>query len=92
MVDSNAGDRLPDTESDAIDPAVQRAFWVSVLEANVALFALSLGVLFVTIAQWVVVGSAAVIVGIAAAVGLYWRVRTRPRSDAQSSADPDSGP
>ncbi|AWB27440.1 DUF7322 domain-containing protein [Halococcoides cellulosivorans] len=88
--DSNAGDSAPSAHADAVDPAVQRAFLLSVLEANVALVALALGVLFVTVAQRIVIGSVALAVGIAATGGLYWRIRTRPTSDARSPADPDT--
>jgi hypothetical protein len=82
----------PDVDPEDVDPALRATFWRSVLLANVALMAFSLGAMFVLFRGWWRAGAASVAVGLLAASRLYrtYRAFERRRDDPATEADVDA--
>ncbi len=65
----------PDPSDTDVPPELRRTFWLLVLMANVGLFALSLGVLFVVFREQLRFGGSLIVVGMAALLIGYLRYR-----------------
>jgi len=75
---NGSGERPTSHARTDVDPALKRTFWVSVLEANVALMAVAVGALVAIVAGREVVGLAGLFAGVILGVDLWRRVRHRP--------------